>query len=86
MSIVRRLEPPDFFRTLICSPDWAEFKEAASFEVDDNSIIEQSPQDRPDLITRISKLKFYDIINDIDSDKIFGNVAAYVYVYDGISK
>ena len=44
--------------------------------------MEQSPQYRPDLITRIAKLKFDDIINDIDKYQIFGKVAAYVYTIE----
>jgi len=65
-----------------CNPDWTEFREAASIKLDDNSIIEQSPQDRPDLITRIAKLKFDDIINDINKEQIFGKLAAYLYTID----
>ena len=66
MAIARRLGPPDFFIIVTCNPDWPEFKEAASIKTDDNSIIEQSPQDCPDLIAWIAKLKFDNIINDID--------------------
>ena len=82
LAIVRRLGPPDFFITVTCNPDWPEFKEAASIKIDGSSIIEQSPEDRPDLITRNVKLKFYDIINDIDKGHIFGKVAKHVYTIE----
>jgi len=49
-----------------CNPDCPEFKESASITFDDNFTIEQSPQDHPDLITRILKEKLDDLINDID--------------------
>ena len=82
MAIVHRFGPSGFFVTVTSNPDWPEFKDAASIKIDDNSIIEQSPQDRPDLIARIVKLKLDGIINDIDKGRLFGKVAAYVYTIE----
>ena len=86
MAIVRSLGPPDFFITVNCNPDWSESKEAASIKFDNDSIIEQSPRDRPDLIIRTIKLKLGHIINDIDKKHIFGEVAAYVYTIEFLKR
>ena len=67
---------------MTCNPDWPEFTEAASIKTDDNSIIEESFEGNLDFITRIAKLKFNDIINDIDKGHIFIKVATYVYTIE----
>ena len=83
LAIVCCLGPPDFFTTATCNPYYPEFKEAASIKFDDNSTIEQPLQDyHPYLITRITKLKFDTIINDIDKEHITGKLAAYVYTIE----
>jgi len=65
-----------------CNHYWPEFKETTSIKFGDNSIIEQSPQDRPYLLTRSTKLKFGDVINHVDKGLIFGKVAVYVYTIE----
>ena len=49
MAICRKFRKPDFFITFTCNPNWPEIK---------NELLPgQTPQDRPDLITRVFKLK-----------------------------
>jgi len=54
----------------------------ASTKLDDIFIMKQSHQDFSHLTTRMAKLKFDDIINDIDKRHIFEMVTAYVYTIE----
>ena len=64
---------------MTCTPGWLEINKAARIKSDDNKfIMEESNEDRPDLV-RITKVKLEEIIDDIDKRQIFGKVAAYVY-------
>ena len=59
---------------MTCNPDWPEIKEAARVISANGIIIQQSSQDRPDLVARIAKQKFDEFINDLDKKQIFGKV------------
>lgn len=82
MALVRRLGSPDFFITMTCNPEWPEMKEAARITFEDGSTLQQLAQDRPDLVARIAKLKFDELIDDLDKKQIFGKVSAYVYTIE----
>jgi hypothetical protein len=43
---------------------------------------EQQPQDRPDLITRMFKIKLKELINDIHKKHILGRTIAGIYVIE----
>jgi hypothetical protein len=62
MAIVRRFGSPDFFITITCSPTWPEIKEAACIELSDGSNLQQLAQERPDIVARVAKLKFDNIV------------------------
>ncbi|PIC25660.1 hypothetical protein B9Z55_018506 [Caenorhabditis nigoni] len=74
MSIVTKFGKPDFFCTFTCNPSWVEISE--------NLIPGQQASDRPDLIARVFKLKVDEFFNVILKQHLFGEVAAYVAVYE----
>ena len=78
MALVRRFGSPDFFITMTCNPEWPELKDAARIHFGDGSCVEQLAQNRPDLVARIAKLKFDELIDDLKKKQIFGKTAAFV--------
>ncbi|CAH2218201.1 jg22426 [Pararge aegeria aegeria] len=66
MAIVRRLGSPDFFITMTSNPNWPEIKKALQINLEDGTILQQLPQDRPDIVARAAKLKFDQLIEDLD--------------------
>jgi len=74
MAIVRSFGRPDQFITFTCNPAWEEIKsELKSF---------QNSSDRPDIVTRVFKLKLKEFLHDITKNNIFGPVLFYVYVIE----
>lgn len=65
MAFVRRLGP-DFFITMTSNPNWAEIKQTLQINLEDSTILQQLPQDGPDIAARAAKLKFDEIIEDLD--------------------
>jgi len=57
MSICRWAGCPDAFITFTCNPQWLEIKRAL--------LLGQQLEDRPDLVTRVFKIKLKELINDI---------------------
>lgn len=74
MSIVAKFGKPDLFITLTCNPNWKEIKE----QLKPN----QNTMDRPDIVATVFHLKLKEFLNDILSQKVFGQVIAYVYVIE----
>ncbi|XP_019242637.1 PREDICTED: uncharacterized protein LOC109222777, partial [Nicotiana attenuata] len=74
MALVQRFGKPDLFITMTCNPDWAEIQE--------NLCEGQLAQDRPDLVTRVFREKLQDLKDQIFKKKIFGPVAAHVFVVE----
>ena len=74
MAIVRHHTKPTLFITMTTNPNWAEIK--------DNLLPGQTPQDRPDLTTRVFKQKKDQLIRDINNGKIFGDVVGYLWVVE----
>lgn len=74
MTLVQRFGKPDLFITMTCNTDWVEIQE--------NLIQGQLPQDRPDLVTRVFRAKLQDLKDQIFKKKIFGPVAAHVFVVE----
>ena len=74
MAICREYHKPDFFITMTCNPKWeeivAELKEG------------QKAQDRPDLVSRVFKLKKDQLMKDIVVGKILGKVPPYLWVIE----
>uniref|UniRef100_A0A1S4BAU6 Helitron helicase-like domain-containing protein n=1 Tax=Nicotiana tabacum TaxID=4097 RepID=A0A1S4BAU6_TOBAC len=74
MALVQRFGKPDLFITMTCNPDWVEIQE--------NLCEGQLAQDRPDLVTRVFRAKLQDLKDQIFKKKIFGPVAAHVFVVE----
>ncbi|XP_074318892.1 uncharacterized protein LOC141655727 [Silene latifolia] len=74
MSLVQRYGKPDFFVTITCNANWPEIKnELARGE---------EAQNRPDIVARVFRAKLMALKKKIVEDKIFGEVAAFVYVVE----
>lgn len=74
MMLVQHYGKPDIFLTMTCNPSWPEIiQELAPGE---------EAQNRPDLVARIFHAKLVTLKEEIVSDKLFGPVAAFVYVVE----
>jgi hypothetical protein len=62
MAICRWAGCPDAFVTFTCNPQWLEIKRVLP--------LGQQPQDRPDLVTRMFKIKLKELIHDIHKKHI----------------
>ncbi|XP_050123958.1 uncharacterized protein LOC126601311 [Malus sylvestris] len=73
MAICREYGHPDLFITFTCNVKWPEiirqFKKKPGFK----------PEDRPDIISRVFKVKLDDMLDFIKSGKPFGEVQASKY-------
>lgn len=56
MSIVRAYGKPDLFITFACNPKWP--------EINNELLKGQEPNDRPDLIARVFKIKLKELLDD----------------------
>jgi hypothetical protein len=74
MAIYRWAGCPDVFVTFTCNPQWLEIKRALP--------LGQQPQDQPDLVNRVFKIKLKELINDIHKKHILGRTIAGIYVVE----
>ncbi|XP_029150694.1 uncharacterized protein [Arachis hypogaea] len=72
MAIVLKEGKPDIFLTMTCNPSWTEVTSEL------NPV--QTPQDRPDLTTRIFRAKFEQLKEDVITKGVLGKVKSYIYV------
>ena len=70
MRIVSKYGKPDLFITMTFNPQWPEFQEQLRPG--------ETPQDRPDLVSRIFKLKYNALRDEIVKCGIFGKVYAHL--------
>ncbi|GBN61691.1 hypothetical protein AVEN_217227-1 [Araneus ventricosus] len=72
MAMVRKFGRPDLFVTLTCNPTW----------VDILNVLEgpQRPEDRPDIVVHVFKMKLTELLDDIIKRNLFGRVISYIYV------
>ncbi|XP_058783401.1 uncharacterized protein LOC131658083 [Vicia villosa] len=75
MAISSRLGFPDLFVTFTCNPNWPEIKRALSGTG-------LQPHDRPDIISKVFKIKFDTLMDDITKHHVVGKVIA---CYDRIT-
>ena len=74
MALVRKYGKPDIFLTMMCNPNWDEIK---------NELYPgQTPQDRPDLVTRVFRAKLEAMRKMLMEKDVLGKVKAYVYVVE----
>lgn len=69
MAICSQLGFPDLFITFTCNPIWPELKRLLS-KINLNS------QDRPDIISRVFKIKFDEFLDDLTKKHVLGRVIA----------
>ncbi|KAK4411806.1 hypothetical protein Sango_0253600 [Sesamum angolense] len=74
MSLVQNFGKPDLFITMTCNPSWEEIQNELKPG--------QTPQDRPDLLTRIFRAKFEELKKDIYTRGVLGKVVAHVHVIE----
>ncbi|XP_050908432.1 uncharacterized protein LOC127122068 [Lathyrus oleraceus] len=72
MAIVLNGSKPDIFLTITCNPSWSEItSEPFPF---------QTPQDHPDLLTRIFCSRFEKLKDDVINKGVLGKVKSYMYL------
>ena len=74
MALVQKYGKPDIFLTMTCNPMWKEIQDCLQFK--------EKAQDRPDLLSRVFRAKFEMLKAELLDRKIFGEVAACVYVIE----
>jgi hypothetical protein len=74
MEICRWAGYPNAFVTFTCNPQWLEIKRAL--------LLGKLPQDRPDLVTQVFKIKLKELINDIHKKHILGRTIVRIYVIE----
>jgi len=72
MTIIVNNGKPDIFLTMTCNPSWSEI----SSELQN----QQTPQDRPDLLTQIFQAKFEQLKEDVVNKGVLEKVISYMYV------
>jgi hypothetical protein len=72
MAICRWAGCPDAFVTFTYNPRWLEIKKALP--------LGRQPEDRPDLVTGMFKIKLKELINDIHKNHILGRTIVGIYV------
>ncbi|PIA64661.1 hypothetical protein AQUCO_00100252v1 [Aquilegia coerulea] len=76
MAICRWAGSPDLFITVTCNPKWSEITEALSL------IPGQKHDDRPDIVSRMFKIKLDLLMDDLCIHKHFGKVWAAIYTIE----
>ncbi|XP_048503649.1 uncharacterized protein LOC104906819 [Beta vulgaris subsp. vulgaris] len=76
MAICRWAGPPDLFITFTCNPKWQEITEFLA------SIPGQRPEDRPDVVARVFKIKLDELICDLTVREHFGKTLAVIYTIE----
>lgn len=74
MAIVRKHGKPDMFVTFTCNPNWPEIKAEL--------LPSQSANDRPDIVSRVFRMKFRELMDDLVKKGIFGKVVADVHTIE----
>ncbi|GAU19169.1 hypothetical protein TSUD_89340 [Trifolium subterraneum] len=69
MAISASVGFPDLFITFTCNPNWPEIKRLLAKQ-------NLKPHDRPDIITRVFKIKFNELLKDLTKKHVLGKVIA----------
>ncbi|XP_058783368.1 uncharacterized protein LOC131658046 [Vicia villosa] len=75
MAICSKVGFPDFFITFTCNPNWPEIQRVLG-------PLHLKPQDRPDIISRVFKIKFDQLLTDLTKKGVLGKVLAYMYTIE----
>ncbi|XP_019168949.1 PREDICTED: uncharacterized protein LOC109164859 [Ipomoea nil] len=75
MAICRWVGYPDLFITFTCNPKWPEVQRF----LNDRKL---KPEDRPDIVCRVFKMKLDALIADCRKNKLFGPVIGVIYTIE----
>ncbi|KAK8918884.1 hypothetical protein KSP39_PZI021564 [Platanthera zijinensis] len=74
MAVVQHYGRPDIFLTMICNASWRKITDAL--------YAGQTPQDRPDVVSRIFHAKYAKLKNDIFHKNVLGKTVSHVHVIE----
>ncbi|KAH7666932.1 DNA helicase protein [Dioscorea alata] len=74
MAICRFFGYPKLFITFTCNPRWSEITDTLS------SILGQRPEDRPDIVSRVFRIKVRHLMDDLIKNHHFGPLKAVFYI------
>ena len=74
MAVVRKYGKPDLFITMTASSDWPEILESLKPG--------QSSQDRPDIVSRVFEMKSNQLLEDLMSGGVLGEVIAILAIVE----
>lgn len=74
MALVRKYGKADLFVTVTCNPKWK--------AITDQLLLNQTAQDRPDIVARVFNQYLKAIMNEIVKKHIFGTVRAHIYTIE----
>eukprot|EP00798_Chlamydomonas_sp_ICE-L_P027610 gene27610-7247_t len=74
MAVVRKLGKPDLFVTFTSNPKWQEIQEAL--------LPGQKPADRPDIVSRVFRLKLDALLDDLVKKGVLGRVIGHIHVVE----
>ncbi|XP_058767623.1 uncharacterized protein LOC131641335 [Vicia villosa] len=75
MAVCSKVGFPDLFITFTCNPNWPEIQRVLG-------PLHLKPQDRPDIISRVFKIKFDQLLTDLTKKGVIGKVLAYMYTIE----
>ncbi|XP_024963105.1 uncharacterized protein LOC112503276 [Cynara cardunculus var. scolymus] len=75
MSLCKWYGYPDLFLTMTCNPKWPEIRRF----VKDTGL---NPEDRPDILCHLFKIKFDALIKELKDNELFGKIQAVVYTIE----
>lgn len=73
MAVCKRFGYPDLFITITCNSNWKEIKDFVS-------ITGHKPSDRPDIVSRVFKIKLDQMMIDFKKEELFGKVDAGKFI------
>ena len=74
MAICRFYGPPDLFITFTCNTKWQEIADALEI------IPGQKPNSRPDIVSRVFKLKVEELVSVLKIGTYFGKAKAGIHI------
>ncbi|GJT95898.1 helicase [Tanacetum coccineum] len=76
MALCRTYGNPDLFITFTSNPKWPEISEILSY------LPGQKPHDRPEVGTRVFKLKLTQLLEELIKNKVFGDCLGVIYIIE----
>jgi hypothetical protein len=73
-ALTRGFSPPDFLVTFTCNPNWK--------EILDQLGPGETSNDRPDIVTKVFRVKLADFLDDLTKRAVLGKVVSWCYVVE----